>query len=206
MANAFEAYQLYLSLKSHFTNKKYDFFKFCGKVNCSVSSFESRSDKSFFYKISKKYGKAKLTDFYVANFINDPNIWIGNLLDESAEEIYSNWQKKIESLTYHFTQECHELFQWSTLKGIKFNELFQVQNYNYPILVRMAQQNIISLESFIIFNRILDFGKQVDKSLNDVVWEEFWNKVCKYDPFLHIDVIKCKQELRKIIKEYPSII
>ena len=35
----YETYQTYLSMKSHFTNRKYDFFKYGGKSRATVSSF-----------------------------------------------------------------------------------------------------------------------------------------------------------------------
>ena len=35
----FETYQSYLSMKNHFTNRKYDFFRYEGKSNATVASF-----------------------------------------------------------------------------------------------------------------------------------------------------------------------
>ena len=34
----FETYQTYLSMKSHFTNPKYDFFKYGGKSRATMAS------------------------------------------------------------------------------------------------------------------------------------------------------------------------
>ena len=55
----FETYQHYLSLKNHFTNPKYDFFKYGAKTRASVTSFNKRKDKYWFEKTSRKY-----SDFY----------------------------------------------------------------------------------------------------------------------------------------------
>ncbi len=41
----FETYQSYLSMKSHFTNRKYDFFRYGGKSRATMSSFNKRKDK-----------------------------------------------------------------------------------------------------------------------------------------------------------------
>ena len=38
----FETYQTYLSMKSHFTNPKYDFFKYGGKSRATITSFNKR--------------------------------------------------------------------------------------------------------------------------------------------------------------------
>jgi len=35
----FETYQSYLSMKSHFTNRKYDFFRYDGKSRATMASF-----------------------------------------------------------------------------------------------------------------------------------------------------------------------
>ena len=51
----YEAFGLYESLKLHFSKDSYDFFKYNGKTNISVTSFENRKDKYHFYKLSRKY-------------------------------------------------------------------------------------------------------------------------------------------------------
>ena len=60
----FETFGLYESLKLHFSKDSYDFFKYNGKTNHSVQTFENRKDKYFFYKLSRKYtNKEDLVDF-----------------------------------------------------------------------------------------------------------------------------------------------
>ena len=39
----FETYQSYLSMKNHFTNRKYDFFRYGGKSSATVTSFNKLS-------------------------------------------------------------------------------------------------------------------------------------------------------------------
>ena len=53
--NEFEAYQKYIALKLHFTSD-YDYFKYNGKTNVTLNSFNERKDKFHFKKIVKKYG------------------------------------------------------------------------------------------------------------------------------------------------------
>ena len=59
----YETYQTYLSMKSHFTNPKYDFFKYGGKSRATVSSFNKRKDKYWFEKTSRKYSDQEILDF-----------------------------------------------------------------------------------------------------------------------------------------------
>ncbi len=66
----FETYQHYLSLKNHFTNPKYDFFKYGAKTRASMASFNKRRDKYWFEKTSRKYSDKEVVDFLVSNFVS----------------------------------------------------------------------------------------------------------------------------------------
>jgi T4 gene Gp59 loader of gp41 DNA helicase C-term/T4 gene Gp59 loader of gp41 DNA helicase len=204
----FEAYQLYISIKLHFTQPNYDYFEFNGKTKkITVSSFEARNDRSFFFKIGNKYSREKLIDLYVSNFVDNPDFWIGDFFDENSEEVYTQWQKKIEGLTYHFTEECRGLLEWCSDNNVKFNDLFRVKGTDHPIIVKMALQKVISLESFIILDSFLKFGERVDKRLDDVIWKELWFRACKYAPFISIDSGKCKSILRKLVQtEHKDVV
>ena len=70
----FETYQTYLSMKSHFTNRKYDFFKYGGKSRATVSSFNKRKDKYWFEKTSRKYSDGDIVDFLRANFVTTDKV------------------------------------------------------------------------------------------------------------------------------------
>jgi hypothetical protein len=204
--NAFEAYENYLAIKRHFTST-YDFFKYNGKVNTSVAAFERRRDKFFFEKIAKKYSIAKSTDLFVSNFLVNPDQWIGDFFDDEVEEIYAEWQKKIESLSYHFSEECGALLFWAETNGFKFDELFRTKDGCHPIIVKMALQKVVSLETFIILNQLIGFLPNLDKELKDVIFQELQFKIYKYLPFLKIDLESCKCLLLKKIKnDFPSLV
>ena len=95
----YETFSLYQALKLHFTNESYDFFKYNGKSNVSVTAFENRKDKYHFYKLSRKFtNKEELISFIVANFIEDDTSWVGSLLQEEADIAYRKRQKIIQSL------------------------------------------------------------------------------------------------------------
>ena len=51
----YEVYKMYLALKQHFTNDKYDYRKYRGRVNASEKAFEERRDRYFFKKLATKY-------------------------------------------------------------------------------------------------------------------------------------------------------
>ena len=117
----YEAFSLYESLKLHFTKESYDFFKYNGKTKVSVQSFENRKDKYHFYKLSRKYpNKDTMIDFLVANFVENENIWIGQLLEEEAHLRYLSRQKVVQSLSYTFENDC-KLMHTRMISGIYLN-------------------------------------------------------------------------------------
>ena len=71
----FETYQHYLSLKNHFTNPKYDFFKYGAKTRASVTSFNKRKDKYWFEKTSRKYSDKEVVDFLVSKPLKEKLKW-----------------------------------------------------------------------------------------------------------------------------------
>ena len=102
----YEAYVKYLALKSHFSDKNYDFFKYNGKVKAWRTTFESRKDKYFFYKLSKKKDPV---EYLVANFVGSDDFYIGNIREDKSDEVYMDWKKRIESLTYTFKSDLSKM-------------------------------------------------------------------------------------------------
>jgi hypothetical protein len=82
----YETFGLYQALKLHFTQESYDFFKYNGKTNVSVTTFENRKDKYHFYKLSRRLAqKEDMIDFIVANLVEDEKTWVGSLLMQESE-------------------------------------------------------------------------------------------------------------------------
>ena len=193
----FETYQHYLSLKNHFTNPKYDFFKYGAKTRASVTSFNKRKDKYWFEKTSRKYSDKEVVDFLVSNFTatdNPQNLWIGEIIN-SGERNYSEWMRRQQSLTYLFKEQSNELLSENELES-----LFNCTKGHPPILKKFLSGSI-SLETFTIFDKIFRFSKNFDKELTDPVWETVSLKLKKYSPFLNIDMFHYKKILRDIVNE-----
>jgi len=191
----FETYQTYLSMKSHFTNKKYDFIKYGGKSKATMTSFNKRKDKYWFEKTSRKYSDQQITDFLLANFVttdNPKNLWIGEIIN-SGERTYAEWMKRQQSLTYLFKEQSRELLYEKKLESI-----FDCSK-GHPMILKKYLGGKISLETFSIFEKIFSFKKNFDKKLNDPVWETVSMKLKKYSPFLNINVIQYKKILREIV-------
>lgn len=184
--NAFDAYKMYLALKQHFGQKGYDYVKYRGKVNATESSFQVRRDKYQFHKLSKH---EDLERFLVANFIAADVKWVGDLLDENAEETYKKWLKYQQSITYNFTNEINKLLT-------NFEDNLIVKDGQHPSLLKQYRRGDVSIETILIIDDIVNFFPYWDKSIEDnVLWPSVKMKMLKYKPFLSFDSGKCKKIL-----------
>jgi hypothetical protein len=193
----FECYTQYLGLKNHFTNPKYDYFRYHQKTRASLTSFNKRKDKYFFEKSSRKYSDKEIVDFFVSNFVeadNPQNLWIGEIIN-SGERTYAEWMRRQQSLTYLFKEQSNELFSET-----KLEDALNCSKGHPPILKSFLSGKL-SLETFVIYDKIFGFSKNFDKKLLDPVWETVSLKINKYKPFLNIDIFQFKHILRDIIDE-----
>ena len=190
-----DAYRCYLALKNHFTKDHYDYIKYRGKTRASNAAFYKRKDRFWFEKFARQKNDKEIEEFFVSNFIysTDPStVWIGEMIKE-GEGRYQEWQKKVQSLTYIFKEETESLFE-----NKKMDDMFDCSKGHPPILKSYLGGDI-SLESMVIYDRILGYGKDFDKRLKDPVWETVSRKIKKYSPFLNIDVSRYKKILKEVI-------
>ena len=193
----FETYRTYLSMKSHFTNPKYDFIKYGGKSRATITSFNKRKDKYWFEKTSRKYSDQEVIDFLLSNFVNatnPQNLWIGEIIN-SGERTYADWKMRQQSLTYMFTEQSSTLLSENDLEKV-FN-----CSKGHPIVLKKYLGGEISLETLSILEKVFSFKGKFDKKLKDPVWETVSMKLKKYLPFLNINVFQFKKILRDILNE-----
>ena len=191
----FDAYRCYLSLKNHFTKDHYDYHKYRGKTRATVQAFYKRKDRFWFEKFARQKKDKEVEEFFVSNFVysTDPGtMWIGEMIKE-GEGRYQEWQKKVQSLSYIFKEESQNLFE-----GQKVDDVFDCSK-GHPLVLKKYLGGDISLESMVIYDIILGYGKDFDKRLKDPVWETVSRKIRKYSPFLNIDVFRYKKILKEVI-------
>ena len=184
-------------MKSHFTNSKYDFFKYGGKSRATMTSFNKRKDKYWFEKTSRKYSDEQVLNFLLANFVNadtPQNLWIGEIIN-SGERTYAEWMRRKQSLTYIFKEQSEKLLSETDLE-----KLFNCSK-GHPLVLKRYLGGEISLETLMILEKVFSFAKDFDKKLQDPVWETVSLKLKKYIPFLNINVFHYKKILRELINE-----
>src|SRR6056300_335729 len=118
MMGAFDAYQMYLGLKLHFTSD-YDYTRYGGKTSATKSSFLKRKDRNFFARVARKYGEST-QDYFISNFLHSPKGYVADF----REEHYLEWSKNKQSLTYNFMKDMSFLFS----QVDDFNSIFSCIN------------------------------------------------------------------------------
>ena len=188
--DGYEVYKIYLSLKLHFSKDNYNFFTFNGKSRASLKSFEKRKDKYFFKKLSLKFERQELIEFFVSHFIIDGNLWIGNISIHKSKT-YSTWKSKIQSMSFIFENEMQSLFY-----DRDFDSVFKIDNGKHPDLLKEHLSGRVSLESMVILNQLVNYIPHFSNKISDpIVWPETKKKVVKYEPFLSINKSKYKSIL-----------
>jgi hypothetical protein len=194
----YETFGLYQALKLHFTQESYDFFKYNGKTNVSVTTFENRKDKYHFYKLSRRLAqKEDMIDFIVANLVEDEKTWVGSLLMEESEVNYRKHQKVIQSMSYTFENDCQKLFD-----GVKNPNDILMTDGDYPVLLKKGLQKSVNIESVCLLNNMLGFVPMWSKKIADTIhWPNYRMKLLKYSAFIPKDDVKYKLILKKVLNE-----
>ena len=195
--SAFDAYVLFLSLKNHFTQEKYDYFKYKGKIkNVSRESFASSKDRFLYQRICREYDEKAILDFFVANFVKG-KVWIRDFLEEEAQDDYMGYLKRKQSLTYTFSEDLDKLFS-----NYSPEVAFRVKGGMPPIL-NSVMCGIVSPETFALLDNFLQLSKVYDEKLQgDFIWSKYRLLASKFHPFLVYDRDKMKSILKEKIDDY----
>ena len=81
-----------------------------------------------------------------------------------------------------------------------FNELFKVEDGQFPKLLIALMQKEITIETMVILNNVFDFIRIWDKKISDdIVYPKISRKIRKYGSFLVVDVDKYKALTKKTL-------
>jgi len=200
--NGIDVYRCYLAMKLHFSNPKYDFFLYEGKVNAKEETYQKRNDYYFFETLARKLTKEEVQNYLLSSFVqakNPAKVWVGDIKRDGRTR-YLAQQKQMDSLTYAFGEDCNTVVNHMEEIGCTFNGLFETKQSNnsgHPALLKLYIKQAISLETLLIYDQVLGFMQVWDKHLTDPLWEAISLKIKKYKPFLSIPVNKYKQIIRE---------
>jgi hypothetical protein len=183
MIEPLKCFSLYIGIKTHFTNEKYDAIKHHGRTSAGTAkTFEARHDKGLFVMLAKQFkSPQQAASYFVAN-IAYGNLYPVTDVDVGMEN-YTNWQKKRQSLTKMFTDDLSFLVN----TGMTYKELMSFEDGIPPLFVLMKNGKI-NIETLAIMNTIENF---VDtwKSVNPI-WKDDFLRVAKLGSFVRFDTAK----------------
>lgn len=187
----FEAYRHFLALKLHFTSENYDYFKYNGKHNATMASFDKRSDKRFFKKLVRK--NINITEYYVANLVNGKE-WISQFEDS----VWKEWQARSQSIEYNFINDAEKLLT----SAENFDIIFNCNEGTHPKLLKAYLAKKISLETLVILDRLVHYRERFDREIKEnYIWPKVSMLIQKYEPFVRVNIVKCKRMLVEKTKE-----
>ena len=161
--SGYGSYLLFLALRTHFNNAKYDFFQMHGKLRASKEAYAKRNDKFFFESLARDYDANELKHFYLANLLEGRH-YITDMFDDSAHKAYQDYQLRQQSLTYRFNMEMETLLS-------NAEKPFRMSDMTYPYVIIAHIRNEISAESMVMLNDMTDFMSKFDKYYeDDIVW------------------------------------
>ena len=129
----YSVYKMYLALKLHFTTDNYDVIKQKGRVRASRQAFAKRKDIFSIRKVSKTYSDEQVANFLVANFTSGDR-W-GGLFDSEANERYTEWQKRVQSLSYIFSNDLEAIMEELESKNKTFDYAFEISINQHPYIM-----------------------------------------------------------------------
>lgn len=155
-----------------------------------------------FQKLSRRYDGNDMRDFLLANLLKG-RTWIGELLEDEADENFRQYQKKKQSLSYTFSNDLDKLFN-----NTPPMQTFKVgKGVTYPKVFDELMQENLSLETFSILDKYLGLCKIYDERLgkDDVLWSKYRLLIIKLHPFLEYDRVKLKNILMEKIHEHAVL-
>lgn len=178
----YKCYVTYLALKAHFTRASYDFFKYGGKTNASVTSFETRRDRYQFEKLSRHPDPLSVM---VAHVSANPGTWIGDISPNS--DVYRDFTRRVDALAYTLKSELSQLRD-------TLDENLAVPGGQHPYLLSAMLGKVVSIESACVLQSLYNFIPYWDEEILDpVIWPEHRMRIMKLMPFLEFDGDKMRE-------------
>jgi hypothetical protein len=174
----YELYREYAALKRHFSEWKYDYFKFHGKLKgISPASFEMRKDIWAFEKLARDPDPLGTI---IANLVIDEKCWIGDIAQgEVSLDRYENRRRVLEQITYYFREDLTKLNP-----NLDIN--FRLEPNDHPLIIKRYLGGHVALETMAI---LVDYTQCAEtwKNSGDPLIDKMALRATRYLPFINFD-------------------
>lgn len=187
--SGFKAYQTYCSLKAHFLSDGYDAFQYKGRTKAATwDNYLKRNDRRFFDYVGSHHDTL---GYLLANMVENRQFWIGET--EIANEVYTLWRGRIDTLDYVFKED---------LKKLNLREDIKVKSGQLPGLVMAFLNRKICIETLTILIEILGLRANFDARITvRPIWEDIEQRTRRYHPFLRYNKDLFKDMVKDILKK-----
>lgn len=176
-----KAYKTYLAIKLHFSDDKYDIFEYRGRIKPSISE----NKKPAFINFCKHIKNINHIQYMVANAV-EGDLYCGVFDCEHGIKNYTNWKKRIDSLTYQFKMDMNEIISCMERNKLNLHEILFYKD-RHPWIYKLYNGKLISIETVVILNKIYNFVESY-YNIDDYLLNKFSRLIKKYHPFLTVDL------------------
>ena len=189
-----DAYKIYTALRLHFTTDNYDIRSGIAPKKPKAGVKPNFKKKLEVLMKQYNYDEEEFINYLVANFLNG-NEW--GIFEPAGHDIFMEWRRIQESLTYNFTQDVEYLSQ-----HVMLMEDAWVCNNGHPMILKAYCGKKCRLETLVILNKLYRFSHEVDEHLVlDPVWNSTSRLIHKYSPFIKINKDKFQMIISKAFYE-----
>ena len=150
------------------------------------------------FRSARKYRDDEMVSFLVSNFVHSDSNWTKSLIEEGAEDTYKEWKRITDSMSKVYLEDLHRVCP----NPKEFNDLFKVEDGQFPKLLVSFMQKEVTLETMVILNNIFDFIRIWDKKISDdIIYPKISRKIRKYGSFLTVDVNKYKKLTKQTLHD-----
>lgn len=185
--DGFKAYKYYMAIKLHFTKDNFDVFKNRGNIKGTREAFNARNDRYLFEKLARKYPVDKdLIQFFVASFAygNDTTLYSY----EEAETALLEWQKRKQSITKIFSDDCSTILMTAHKNKLKEQDIFYFTSNSYPGILKLYLGKQISIETVRILDDMLNLVETWKQNSSMMfLWENDIRRIEKIKGFVKYD-------------------
>ncbi|CAL9971747.1 DNA helicase loader [Vibrio phage D479] len=184
---------------------KYDFKKYRLGLKVTSDAYNKRSDRVFFERLASKLTLNECYQLMVSNFAANSNALSYEIAGADAYEFYLKHTGYLETFSQQFKNELRTVFELISSSDKKFKDLFKGEGH--PVILQLALRNTISIETFIVLNRILKFVPNVDKTYgDDIIWHDFKTRASQYESLLSIDDDLSLQLFKLVKKQHYNTV
>lgn len=203
-----ECYELYFSIKQHFKQKGFDYFKSRSALKPVINRNWSRMttpERRIYEKAVigvRTLDRSEIAKRFVANMTaRTPDLFVFDALDS---DYHLMWLGRIHSMSNVFREELNRIV---TVSGTVAKSLKPSDKTNLPVLYGMLMTGEISMETF---SFLCDFQPKIIPYMDrffdpmDTIWKMKKRVAEKYPAFLRRININ-RDRLAETLKEFAAI-